>query len=65
MDFSPPEVDIECGVYGDLIIRYPKLYSVYLQGTIETSKLLQALVVRGSGGAGILQGIREGLRVLA
>ena len=32
--YSPPEVDRERGVYGDLIIIYPKPYSIYLRGTI-------------------------------
>ena len=26
---------IEYGVYGNLIIRYPKPYSIYLRGTID------------------------------
>ena len=28
---------IEYGVYGDLIIRYPKPYSIYLRGTMRSS----------------------------
>ena len=30
-----PLKQIECGVYGDLIIIYPKPYSIYLRGTIS------------------------------
>ena len=29
-----PRKQIECGVYGDLVIIYPKPYSIYLRGTI-------------------------------
>ena len=29
-----PRKSMEYGVYGDLIMRYPKPYSVYLRGTI-------------------------------
>ena len=25
---------VECGVYGDLIMIYPKPYSIYLRGTV-------------------------------
>ena len=32
--YSLPQVDIEYGVYGDLIIIFPKPYSVYLRGNI-------------------------------
>ena len=30
-----PLKQIEYGVYGDLSIKYPKLYAIYLRGTIE------------------------------
>ena len=32
-EYSPPLVD-RIWVYGDLIIKYPKPYSIYLRGTI-------------------------------
>ena len=32
--YSPPEVMRIWGIYGDLIIIYPKPYSIYLRGTI-------------------------------
>ena len=30
-----PLLQVECGVYGDLIIIYPKPFSIYLRGTID------------------------------
>ena len=34
---------IEYGVYGDLIIRYPKPYSIYLRGTMRSSGTIRGL----------------------
>ena len=34
LGFIVPVKQIEYGVYGDLIILYPKPYSIYLRGTI-------------------------------
>ena len=32
--YSPPLKQIEYGVYGDLIILYPRPYSIHLRGTV-------------------------------
>ena len=32
---------IEYGVYGDLIIKYPKPYSIYLRGTVSQPALIE------------------------
>ena len=40
--YSPPLVDRIFSVYGDLIIVYPKPYSIYLRGTIILRRPLAA-----------------------
>ena len=35
---------IEYGLYGDLIIRYPEPYSIYLRGTIAAKQESQCLL---------------------
>ena len=39
MGYSPPRVHRICGGYGDLVIVYPKPYSIYLTGTIGGKRL--------------------------
>ena len=34
-----PLKKIECGVYGDLTMIYPKPYSIYLRGTMDKDEL--------------------------